>query len=72
VHAVLTGPVDTDMSRGLEMPKASPESVAMNIFDGVASGKEEIFPDLLSAAMEQSWNNGGAKAMERQNAMMVQ
>ena len=28
VHAVLTGPTDTDMTRGFEIPKASPESVA--------------------------------------------
>src|SRR6266478_494427 len=28
VHAVLAGPVDTDMSQGLEIPKFSPESVA--------------------------------------------
>jgi NAD(P)-dependent dehydrogenase (short-subunit alcohol dehydrogenase family) len=34
VHAVLTGPVDTDMSRGLDIPKASPESVARTIFEG--------------------------------------
>ena len=35
VHAVLTGPTDTDMTRGLDIPKASPESVARAIFDGV-------------------------------------
>src|ERR1700744_833793 len=64
VHAVLTGPVDTDMSRGLEIPKASPESVAKNIFDGLENEEEEIFPDQMSAAMEESWNNSGAKAME--------
>src|SRR5436305_49320 len=34
-HAVLTGPVDTDMARGLDISKASPESVARAIFDGV-------------------------------------
>jgi len=28
VHAVLTGPVDTDMNRGFDIPKSSPESVA--------------------------------------------
>jgi NAD(P)-dependent dehydrogenase (short-subunit alcohol dehydrogenase family) len=28
VHAVLTGPVDTDMTRGFDIPKSSPESVA--------------------------------------------
>ena len=40
VHAVLTGPVDTDMSRGLDIAKASPESVARAIFDGVEKGEE--------------------------------
>src|SRR6266511_847081 len=34
IHAVLTGPVDTDMIRGLEIPKSSPESVARAIVDG--------------------------------------
>lgn len=72
VCAVLTGPVDTDMTKGLDIPKVSPDSVAMNIFDGIVGGEEEIFPDQLSATLEQSWNNSGAKAMERQNAMMVQ
>ena len=37
VHAVIAGPVDTDMSRDLDVPKASPESVARAIFD--ASGE---------------------------------
>jgi NAD(P)-dependent dehydrogenase (short-subunit alcohol dehydrogenase family) len=71
VHAVMTGPTDTDMSRGLDIPKASPESVARAIFDGVESGEEEIFPDSMSASLEQDWNNGTVKAMERQNAGLV-
>src|SRR5919204_129843 len=45
VHAVLTGPVDTDMVRMLDIPKASPESVARGIFVGIDNGDEEIFPD---------------------------
>jgi len=72
VYAVLTGPVDTEMSRGLEVPKASPGSVAKNIFDGIANQEAEIFPDVMSATMKQSWNTSGAKAMESQNAMTVQ
>lgn len=28
VHAVLAGPVDTDMTRDLALPKSSPEAVA--------------------------------------------
>ena len=71
VHAVMTGPTDTDMSRGLDVPKASPESVARAIFDGVECGEEEIFPDPLSASLEPGWNGGPVKAMERQNAALV-
>jgi NAD(P)-dependent dehydrogenase (short-subunit alcohol dehydrogenase family) len=71
VHAVLTGPTDTDMSRSLDVPKASPASVARAILDGVENGTEEIFPDPFSASLEQSWNGGAVKAMERQNAGLV-
>ena len=71
VHAVMTGPTDTDMSRGLDVPKASPESVARAIYDGVQRGQQEIFPDPLSASLEPGWNAGPVKAMERQNAGLV-
>jgi NAD(P)-dependent dehydrogenase (short-subunit alcohol dehydrogenase family) len=72
VHAVLTGPTDTDMTRGFDIPKASPESVARAIFDGVDNGEEEIFPDPISASMADSWRSGAAKALERQNAPLAQ
>jgi NAD(P)-dependent dehydrogenase (short-subunit alcohol dehydrogenase family) len=72
VHAVLTGPTDTDMTQGFEIPKASPESVARAIFDGVENGEEDIFPDPMSASMAESWRNGAVKAMERENAAFVQ
>ncbi len=68
VHAVLAGPVDTDMSRSLELPKASPESVAQNIFEGLQNGEEEIFPDPTSQSVAEGWRKGVAKALERQFA----
>jgi NAD(P)-dependent dehydrogenase (short-subunit alcohol dehydrogenase family) len=71
VHAVLTGPVDTDMTRGFDIPKASPESVARAIFDGVENEEEDIFPDPMSATMADSWRNGPAKALERESAALV-
>ena len=71
VHAVLTGPVDTDMTRGFDIPKSSPESVARAIFDGVEKGEEDIFPDPMSESMAESWRNGAGKALERQNAAFV-
>jgi NAD(P)-dependent dehydrogenase (short-subunit alcohol dehydrogenase family) len=72
VHAVLAGPVDTDMIRDLDIPKFSPESVARGILDGVENGEDEIFPDPMSASMAESWRGGPAKALERQNAALVQ
>jgi len=72
VPAVLTGPTDTDMTRGFDIPKASPESVARGIFDGVEKGEEDIFPDPMSETMAESWRGGAAKAFERQNAALVE
>jgi NAD(P)-dependent dehydrogenase (short-subunit alcohol dehydrogenase family) len=72
VHAVLTGPTDTEIVRDLDLPKASPESVARAIFDGLEHGEEDIFPDPASQAMADSWRGGAAKAFERQNAALAQ
>ena len=71
VHAVMTGPVDTDMTRGLDIPKASPATVACGIFDGVENDEAEIFPDPLSASLAESWRVGPAKALERRYAALL-
>ncbi|MGY4772503.1 SDR family NAD(P)-dependent oxidoreductase [Kribbella sp. CWNU-51] len=71
VHAVLTGPVDTEMSRDLDVPKASPENVARAILDGVEKGEDDIFPDPMSASMADSWRSSAAKALERQFAALA-
>jgi NAD(P)-dependent dehydrogenase (short-subunit alcohol dehydrogenase family) len=71
VHSVLTGPTDTDMNRGFDIPKASPESVARAIFDGVENGEEDIFPDPMSQSMAESWRSGVTKAFERQLSAFV-
>jgi NAD(P)-dependent dehydrogenase (short-subunit alcohol dehydrogenase family) len=71
VHAVLSGPVDTDMVRDLDVPKSSPESVARAIFNGIDDGEEDIFPDPFSQALADGWRTGVAKALERQNAALL-
>jgi NAD(P)-dependent dehydrogenase (short-subunit alcohol dehydrogenase family) len=71
VHAVMTGPVDTDMTEGLDIPKAAPESVARAVFDGLEKDEDEIFPDVMAEGMAESWNNGAAKALERQYAAIA-
>jgi NAD(P)-dependent dehydrogenase (short-subunit alcohol dehydrogenase family) len=71
VHAVLAGPMNTEMSREFPVPKASTESVARAIFDSVQAGEDDIFPDPMSATLAQSWRTGAVKEMERQNAALV-
>jgi NAD(P)-dependent dehydrogenase (short-subunit alcohol dehydrogenase family) len=71
VHAVLTGPVDTDMTKGLEIPKATTASVAGAIFDGVELGQSEIFPDAMSRTLAQSWHTGTAKTLEHRYSALL-
>jgi NAD(P)-dependent dehydrogenase (short-subunit alcohol dehydrogenase family) len=71
VHAVFLGPIDTDMTRGFEIPKASAETAAQGIFDGLEKGEEDIFPDPASRSIAEGWRTGAAKALERQYAAFV-
>lgn len=71
VHTVLPGPIDTDMARGLNIPKASPESAARAILDGVEREEEEIFPDPMSEAIAEGWRSSAVKALQRQFAAYV-
>ncbi len=71
VHGVFLGPVDTDMTRGFEIPKASPQSVAQGIFEGLRNNEEDIFPDAMSQPIAEGWRNGVAKEFERQYAGFV-
>ncbi len=71
VHAVLLGPVDTDMTRGFDIPKAAPDAVARAIFDGLARGEEDIFPDPVSRALAEGWRNGVVKAFEHEYASLL-
>ena len=68
VHTVLPGPIDTDMTRALDVPKASAESVARAILDGVENEDEEIFPDPVSEAIAEGWRSSAVKALQRQFA----
>jgi len=72
VHAVLLGPIDTDMSRGLEIPKASAETAARGIFDGLQRDEQAIFPDPVSESVAEGWRTGALKQLEREFAAFVQ
>ena len=70
VFGVYAGPVDTDMTRGFELPKASPRDVAFAILDGIEAGQEDIFPDPFAADFGRRFGCS-PKASERQIAEMT-
>jgi NAD(P)-dependent dehydrogenase (short-subunit alcohol dehydrogenase family) len=72
VHAVMPGPIDTDMVRDLDVPKTPPADVARAALDGVELGEEEVFPDPFSQMWAEGWRAGVAKELEQMNAAMVQ
>lgn len=49
VSGVYPGPIDTDMAKGFEMEKDSPENVAKNVVEALRKGTEDIFPDSMSS-----------------------
>jgi len=69
VMTVHPGPVDTDMAAGLEFDKASPADVVRAVFEGLASGADEIFPDTMAREMYRQWR-ADPKSTEAQAAGM--
>ena len=69
VHGVFPGAVDTDMLKGVEMPKTSPADVARAVVAGVAENREDIFPDPMSTQLYAAWRQDH-KAVEKQFATM--
>ena len=70
VTGVYPGPVDTDMAKGIDMEKASVETVANAILDGVADGREEVFPDSMAEGYAGAYE-AGQKTLERSIAEML-
>jgi NAD(P)-dependent dehydrogenase (short-subunit alcohol dehydrogenase family) len=69
VFGVFPGAVDTDMLKGVDMPKTSAADVASEVLDGIERETEDIFPDPMSRQLYAAWA-GDHKAIERQFATM--
>lgn len=63
VAGVYPGPIDTDMAKGLEMDKDSPENLAKNVIQALIEGKEDIFPDTMSEQVGKQYSTS-PKAIE--------
>ena len=48
VVAVHVGFMDTDMTAGLDVPKSSPDDVALQVMDGLEAGDFEVLADDVS------------------------
>lgn len=70
VFGVYAGPVDTDMSRDVSMPKISPRDVAFAILDGIEAGQEDISPDAYAVDFGRQFESS-PKASERQMAAIT-
>jgi NAD(P)-dependent dehydrogenase (short-subunit alcohol dehydrogenase family) len=67
VSALHVGYMDTDMTRGLDTPKADPSDIARIAIDGIAAGQAEILADDTSR-MLQAGLSGGVGALYPQVA----
>jgi NAD(P)-dependent dehydrogenase (short-subunit alcohol dehydrogenase family) len=52
VLGVHVGPIDTDMSRSLDMPKSSPLFVATTVLDALERGEDEVLVDDATRAVK--------------------
>lgn len=64
VIGVFPGPIDTDMAKDIDMPKATPQSAAQEVVEGLLAGQEDIFPDPMSQQVGSLWLKD-PKALER-------
>jgi NAD(P)-dependent dehydrogenase (short-subunit alcohol dehydrogenase family) len=70
VVGVYPGPVDTRMTAGQEMPKATPDQVAAAILKGLENGDQDIYPDPLSQAVHAGLEKD-PKQVEKEFAAMI-
>jgi len=47
------GYVDTDLTRGFEVPKASPEDIVKRALDGLEAGHDEVLADEITQQVKQ-------------------
>ncbi len=67
VAGVFPGPVDTDMAKNVPMDKVSPDSVAVHVYEELAKGSEDIYPDPFAVQFAADVQ-ADFKAVEKANA----
>lgn len=70
VTGVYPGPIDTDMAKALPFDKASPESVAVSVYEAIAKGEEDVYPDPYAVEFVKQLETD-RKALEKANAAAI-
>ncbi|MCT7446694.1 SDR family NAD(P)-dependent oxidoreductase [Aliarcobacter skirrowii] len=57
VFEVLPGPIDTNMTKGQDMPKSSTSAIVEAVLEGIKNSELEIYPDDFSQMVKQRLQN---------------
>lgn len=60
VTALHMGFVDTELTRGIELPKSTPETIVREALDGLEAGVDEVLADLATRQVKQSLSTPAA------------
>jgi NAD(P)-dependent dehydrogenase (short-subunit alcohol dehydrogenase family) len=64
VSALHMGFVDTDLTRGIDQPKSTPEAIVRHALDAMDAGVEEILADEATRQVKQSLSSPAAAYLE--------
>jgi NAD(P)-dependent dehydrogenase (short-subunit alcohol dehydrogenase family) len=71
VLALHVGFMDTDLTRGLDVPKTSPTDVVRQTLDGLMAGKDEVLADQGTRALKQGLSRERASYLDPHNSADV-
>lgn len=60
VTALHMGFVDTDLTRGIDVPKSTPEAIVRIALDGLEAGVDEVLADEMTQQVKQSLSSASA------------
>jgi len=72
VTSCFPGFIDTDMTTGIEIPKASPRSVAERSLDALEAERATVFPDRLAELVEDAVITNMGAVLDDPQAVMTQ
>jgi NAD(P)-dependent dehydrogenase (short-subunit alcohol dehydrogenase family) len=71
VHGAYPGPIDTDMTKRIDRPKARASDVASATLAGVEAGDNYIFPEAMSSQVYEGWRKSHAEVEAQFGASMI-